>query len=556
MSSSDATISNRPLLGDRYETLSSLGSGAAADVFRVRDVRTGALRAAKVLKPANAGKPGVLSRFEDEFRILRTLHHPHLPEVYDYGWMPEGGRYLVMELVEGEPLDRYFQAHPEDMWVMLYELCETLVFVHAHGLLHQDIKPSNILVVRTRVAGEDRPLVKLLDFGLTYRRDTGAEVQLVGTAEYVAPEVVRGDRTLTRAVDYYSLGATLFELLCGRPPFEGNENEVLRAHLEREPVIEREALEWAELYPHVRALLGKDAQARLAAFEDFRRAVIGRMTGGIDDLDRSYALARIDSLGMIGKTAAWEELRGWLNSLGGDDRSAVAPTVSVAGSEGVGKGFLAGAFRAEASVRGVRTLSPSEIGWSDRGNAAARQPAMMWSRLLEACEAEPVVLVVERPMSLPDEERSFVRLAGTQWELYRSQGRTLSLYFLVVVDSNTDDVETLDYLPSENARQIGLAALTDRDREDVVAAFRGSLFDSRDALALARHLERCVNISDAIQTLQQAVLRSALTFEGQRWKVHPELGEMVVESGSATFARDLVASLSDVEQKFASIISA
>ena len=169
------------VLGERYEILSPLGSGSMASVFKVRDRRDEAFRAAKVLTPENAANPEILARFEDEFRILRTLHHPHLPEVYDYGWTPEGGRYLVMELVEGEPLDQYFLTRPDDIWVILYQLCEVLTFVHAKNLLHQDIKPSNILVTRTSAYGSEMPLVKLIDFGLTYRRDTGAAVQLVGT---------------------------------------------------------------------------------------------------------------------------------------------------------------------------------------------------------------------------------------------------------------------------------------------------------------------------------------------------------------------------------------
>src|SRR4029453_3413565 len=137
------------LLSDRYEILAPLGAGTAATVYKVRDRRTGVLRAAKVLTPENAANPKVLLRFEDEFRILRTLHHPHLAEVYDYGWTEGGGRFLVMELVDGVPLDEFFRANPGDIWAILYELCETLTFVHNNKLLHQDIKPSNILVKRT-----------------------------------------------------------------------------------------------------------------------------------------------------------------------------------------------------------------------------------------------------------------------------------------------------------------------------------------------------------------------------------------------------------------------
>lgn len=557
MSSTQPGIVTNPLLGDRYEVLSSLGSGAAANVFRIRDLRGGAVRAAKVLKTENAANAEILARFEDEFRILRTLHHPHLPDVFNYGWTGEGGRFLVMELVDGEPLDRYFRAHPEDIWVILYQLCEVLVFVHARNLLHQDIKPSNILVSRAASVDGGRPIIKLIDFGLTHRRGTGAAVRLVGTAEYIAPEVVRGERALTRAVDYYSLGATLFELLCGAPPFVGSESAVLRAHLERTPVIENEELEWAELYPHVRALLSKDSQQRLAAFEEFRRMVVGRLTGGIDELDRSYALARIDSLGMIGKKDAWHELLSWLDASVGDASSANAHTVSISGGEGVGKRFLTGALRAEASMRGIRTMSPAEVGLSQRDVTATRQPALMWARLLEACEKEPVVLVVERPLLLPDEERSFVRLAGTQWELFRSRGRVLPLFFLVAVDSTTDDSDTLDYLPADGARKLKLPALGKDECAQVVDQFRGSMFDPRDARSLTTYLDRFDDAGSAIQGLQRAVLRGGLTFLGQRWKVQPGLlTEVVRTEQSNAFSHDLVESLSPLERSVAAVVSA
>jgi serine/threonine protein kinase/tetratricopeptide (TPR) repeat protein len=535
-------------------------------VFRVRDLRTGAVCAAKVLKTehrtpgsswSSATKEEIVSRFEDEFRILRTLHHPHLPEVFDYGCTHDGARFLVMELVDGQPLGAYFRAHPSDIWVILYELCETLVFVHARNLLHQDIKPSNILVSRAAVADGERPVIKLIDFGLTYRRHVGAAVRMVGTAAYIAPEIARGDRSPTRAVDYYSLGATLFELLTGAPPFVGTENEVLRAHIEREPIIENEELEWSELYPHVRGLLAKDPQKRLAAFEEFRRVVVGRLTGGIDDLDRSYALARIDSLGMIGKNDAWNKLVNWLDTSVTGTQSADAHTFSISGVEGVGKRFLTSSLRAEAALRGVRTLSPAEIGWTQRDDAAARQPAMMWSRLLEVCEKESVVLVVDRPMSLPDEERSFVRLAGTQWELYRSRGRVLPLFFLLAIDSTSEDADTLDYLPSDGAIKLELPALNRIDCEQIVEQFRGAMFDPRDARALTTYLERFDNSGAAIQALQRAVLRGGLTFLGQRWKVQPGLLTEIVESRSGdSFSRELVASLWPFERRVAALVAA
>jgi serine/threonine protein kinase/tetratricopeptide (TPR) repeat protein len=299
----------------RYDVEGVVGEGAAAVIYRVVDRRDGSTKAIKALKAETNAEPSVVKRFEDEYRILRRLHHPSLPEVYDYGFTDERRRYMVMELVDGERLDEYFAHNPGDLWLLLYELCEVVSFIHSHNLLHLDLKPANILVKKTSAYGDEKPMVMLMDFGLSYRRDEGGEVSLVGTPEYMAPEIIRGEQELTRAADYYSLGISLYELLAGETPFRGKINDVFSGHLRSEVRFRGEKTEYAEFYPHVLGLVAKESRARLEAFEDFRRAVAGRLGGGIDELDRAYGLSFISSIGMIGKEEVWQGIRDWSDSI-------------------------------------------------------------------------------------------------------------------------------------------------------------------------------------------------------------------------------------------------
>lgn len=314
----------------RYRIISALGEGGVATVYKVRDLEEGSIKALKVLKLAKGKSGRDITRFEEEYRILRSLHHPSLAEVYDYGITREDARYIVMEYVEGQVLDVYFRENKEEIWQLLYQLGEALAFIHEHGFLHLDLKPKNILVRKTRAFGsQEKPQVMLLDFGVSYRRDSGTRVSVVGTPAYMAPEVIRGDDKPTHAVDYYSLGVTLYQLIEGKLPFNGSLKEVFKSHLADDPVFGKSLVDHPDLCAHVEALMEKNSKKRLIAFEDFRSATAMEAGGELAELEKTYGMGYLDSLGFIGKDELWQTLKAW--TLGMADEIKNDKTITNAG---------------------------------------------------------------------------------------------------------------------------------------------------------------------------------------------------------------------------------
>jgi len=296
----------------RYRIISALGEGGVATVYKVLDLEEGSIKALKVLKLAKGKSGRDITRFEEEYRILRALHHPSLAEVYDYGITREEARYIVMEYVEGQVLDVYFRENKEDIWQLLYQLGEALAFIHEHGLLHLDLKPKNMLVRKTRAFGDqEKPQVMMLDFGVSYRRDSGSRVSVVGTPAYMAPEVIRGDDKPTRAVDYYSLGVTLYQLIEGKLPFNGTLKQVFKSHLADDPVFGESMIKHPDLCKHVEALMAKGSNERLVAFENFRSATSMEAGGELAELEKTYGMGYLNSLGFIGKDELWQSLKEW-----------------------------------------------------------------------------------------------------------------------------------------------------------------------------------------------------------------------------------------------------
>ena len=201
-----------------YRLHAALGEGAGGLVFRAR-AADGRTVAVKILRPERGGDATLQTRFQREARLAREIESRHVAPVLDVG-EDAGNAYLVLPFYEGGSLAaRLRSSGPltlEETAELAAQLGRGLDALHANGILHRDVKPSNVLLERDGTAA-------LSDFGLARTAESTRlteEGQVVGTPHYLAPELIEG-RDATRASDVYALGCVLFECLVGAPPFSG-----------------------------------------------------------------------------------------------------------------------------------------------------------------------------------------------------------------------------------------------------------------------------------------------------------------------------------------------
>ena len=275
-----------------YEIVSALGAGGMGEVYRAHDTRLGRDVAIKVLPEDLSSDPDLKARFEREARAISALSHPHICHLYDIG-SQDGTDYLVMELLEGESLQRHLERGPLPLAQALQygiEIAQALEAAHKNGIVHRDLKPGNVMLTKSGA--------KLLDFGLakpvqglgamasgsvaTMSRPLTQEGKIVGTFQYMAPEQVQGLEADART-DIFALGAVLYEMLTGKRAFVGKTQiSVMSAILEKEPepISTGRPLTPVSLDHVIQRALAKDPEERWQSAADVKAELKWIATSG------------------------------------------------------------------------------------------------------------------------------------------------------------------------------------------------------------------------------------------------------------------------------------
>lgn len=274
-------------LGDEYEVKQQLGRGSVACVYLARDRALGRLVAIKVLSPGPAANEVVRKRFEREAKASASLQHKHVVDVYRFGRLPDETPYLVMQFVKGRTLEERLAAEgplpPAEARTILRQVASALAAAHAQGIVHRDVRPSNILWDE-----ENREAV-LSDFGIAAILATsGQDVSrlttvghVLGDPRYQSPEQLL-DQGVSELTDIYAFGITAYQLLAGESPYDAKGHaQMVSAHLTGEPRDLRALRPEVdpELADLLRRCLAREPKHRPSA-QDIARALAPASAGG------------------------------------------------------------------------------------------------------------------------------------------------------------------------------------------------------------------------------------------------------------------------------------
>ena len=270
-------------LDGKYKILERLGSGGMGEVYKAEHVYLGAIRVIKVIRQQIAGSSDAHDRFLREARAATRVQHPNVAVLHDFSALPDGSHYMVWEYIDGENLAQVLRRRgtlpPREAVRLAIQALHGLEAIHRAGIVHRDIGPENLMITR------DTQTVKIIDLGVAKLEDSDVAVTrtgiFVGKLRYAAPEQLgflpENERIDGRA-DLYSLGMVLYEMLTGRPPFEGKSpHEYLRIHSEETALqmvdLSRDLSGDPGMQAVLRKALSRDRKKRFQSAAEFAAAL-------------------------------------------------------------------------------------------------------------------------------------------------------------------------------------------------------------------------------------------------------------------------------------------
>ncbi len=270
----------RKIIAERYEVIREIGSGGMAVVYKARDTSLNKEVAVKMLRPELMTGEGMM-RFQMEAKTASMLSHPNLIRTLDFGITSDAQPYLVMDFVSGTTLSDFIEEKtrlPISQAAGIFiQICDAMALAHSQGVLHRDLKSSNIMLTQLDSA---QPKAFVLDFGLAKRvEDPGLTRtgKLIGSPRYMSPEHARGEELDTRA-DIYSMGCIMFETLTGRPPISGETvlDTIMKQTTELPPTLAEKCPD-AEFSQAVEAIvatcLEKDPNQRFQSMAELKQSI-------------------------------------------------------------------------------------------------------------------------------------------------------------------------------------------------------------------------------------------------------------------------------------------
>jgi calcium-dependent protein kinase len=289
-----------------YKIIEKIGSGAYGNIFKVEHIKSGFIRAMKIVKKENLlnDKEDIPS-FMNEIKILMEIDHPNVMKIFEY-YYDELNYYIVSEYIPGGDLYEFIiktkRFTERQAALIIYQILSALNYMHSKNIVHRDIKPENILIT-------DNITIKLIDFGMSVRFEDKKLNDLVGTSYYMAPEVIKRD--YGPKCDIWSCGIILHILLVGYPPFHGkNYTEIFEKILEGKLINQIENSEFKKISPLAKDIISKmltyDPEHRISAEDGIRHPWIVGSHAREEDLNEEDAL---DALGNIRNFSCREKLR-------------------------------------------------------------------------------------------------------------------------------------------------------------------------------------------------------------------------------------------------------